>query len=164
MQGRARRAFVSSGAKPGYESQPPRGVSDAAASPKIDRVKQRTKLTRARSNKAPSENRSDKSTKVRCAYCRAVLYSRRLEQHFHDVHKGIGLADLPEWTARVISPFEFSWDGVVYKPPIGVEGCISRTAGGYLFAPYQAIVNGQQIFVWVLPDDVELTASAPLRV
>jgi len=68
-----------------------------------------------------------------------------------------GLEGLPQWNARVIKWFQFSWDGTVYEPPLGVEGSVSRIAGSYLFAPYQAIVNGQQVLVWVDAEYLELT-------
>lgn len=65
---------------------------------------------------------------------------------------------LPRFRARVVKPIDIEgYDGVVYHPPLGVEGDVAIFQESYVFCPDGAVSkNGDLITVTVGPDDIEL--------
>lgn len=109
---------------------------------------------------------------VLCPVCGVGL--KRLARHLRRIHgfdnaRGIGekVAPLvssswsswpisaepvdgrPETRARVIHSFEFVWKDRLYRPPVGVEGDVVEVRYLFLFSPDHAIVNGEQMQVYV---------------
>jgi hypothetical protein len=68
------------------------------------------------------------------------------------------LAKLPRFRARVVRSFEITgYDGVVYLPPVGVEGDIGIFQDLYVFCPDNAVAkNGDLITVVVEENDLEM--------
>lgn len=68
------------------------------------------------------------------------------------------LAKLPRFRARVKKSFDIEgYDGVVYRPPISVEGDVANFQGSYFFCPDNAIArNGDLITAIVDIDDLEM--------
>ena len=68
------------------------------------------------------------------------------------------LAQLPRFRARVVRSFEITgYDGVVYSPPVGVEGDLANFHGSYVFCPDNAVAkNGDLITVVVDENDLEM--------
>lgn len=68
------------------------------------------------------------------------------------------LAKLPRFRARVVRSFEITgYDGVVYVPPVGVEGDIAIFQNFYVFCPDNAVAkNGDLITVAVDENDLEM--------
>lgn len=65
---------------------------------------------------------------------------------------------LPRFRARVVKPFDIEgYDGLTYRPPVGVEGDVAIFQDCYVFCPNGAVSkNGDLITVTVEPDDIEL--------
>jgi hypothetical protein len=66
--------------------------------------------------------------------------------------------NLPRFRARVVRPFDIEgYDGVVYRPPVGVEGDVAYFQGCIVFCPDDAVSeSGDLITASVEPSDIEL--------
>ena len=70
---------------------------------------------------------------------------------------------LPKFRARVVKRFPINgYDGVVYSPPVGVEGDIAYFQDQCVFCPDGAISKDDRLItVSVDPDDLELIVEKP---
>lgn len=68
---------------------------------------------------------------------------------------------LPRFRARVVRSFDIEgYDGVVYRPPVGVEGDVANFQDYCVFCPDEAVAkDGQMITVIVDGDSLELLAD-----